>query len=317
MIVVYILLAIVIITAAFFWLGNYFYNFALNARKEKKFIQDNPNLARSEAVMPDVAELENYNDDAFRKQVPSSSISILSRDKLQLKLHANIYEQEQMTDKWAIVVHGYGARASVMTRWIRGFYEKGYHVLAPDLRGHGESEGDYIGMGWHDRLDILQWIDEILAKNQNATITLFGISMGGATVMMASGENLPANVKVIVEDCGYTSVQDIFAYQLKDLFKLPKFPVLNAANMVTKIRAGFDLSEASALEKLRKCELPMLFIHGDADRFVPFKMVEEVFAAADTEKEKLIIPGAGHGEAVLVNPKLYWETIWSFIDRYI
>ncbi|MEC2597045.1 alpha/beta hydrolase, partial [Bacillus cereus] len=95
-----------------------------------------------------------------------------------------------------------------------------------------------VGMGWHDRKDVLIWIQQILKKDPNAEIALFGVSMGGATVMMTSGEDLPSNVKVIIEDCGYSTVIDEFTYQLKDLFHLPKFPVMNAANTVTKLRAG-------------------------------------------------------------------------------
>ncbi|SFL56931.1 hypothetical protein SAMN04487943_102258 [Gracilibacillus orientalis] len=315
-IIVLIVLALLMI-GVYCWVGTYFYNFALNAKREKAFIQDNPNLARSEAVLADVAEVAKLSDNTFKEQVPSSSMSIISNDKHKLKLHANLYQQEEQNQKWAIVVHGYGATAAVMVRWIRGFYEKGFNVLAPDLRGHGESEGDYIGMGWHDRLDVLSWIDEVLDINPNADIALYGISMGGTTVMMTSGERLPANVKVIVEDCGYTSVDNIFAYQLADLFKLPKFPVLNAANSVTKMRAGFDLNEASAVEKVKKSYIPMLFIHGEEDSFVPFEMLDEVYEAANTDKEKLIMPKAGHGESVEVDSELYWTTIWKFVDKYI
>ncbi len=312
-----IIVIIVIMLGVYFWVGNYFYNFALNAKKEKVFIKDNPHLARSEAVLPDVAEEAKLIDNEFKDRVPSSSMSMISRDKLQLKLHANLYQQEEQNQKWAIVVHGYGAKAAVMVRWIRGFYEKGFNVLAPDLRGHGESEGSYIGMGWYDRLDTLSWIDQILDINPDAEIVLYGVSMGGATVMMTSGECLPANVKVIVEDCGYTSVDDIFAYQLADLFKLPKFPIINAANTVTKLRAGFDIYEASAVNKVRVSNIPMLFIHGEKDSFVPFEMIDKVYEVANVDKEKLIIPKAGHGESVQVDPELYWTTIWNFVDKYI
>ncbi|MFC4402613.1 alpha/beta hydrolase [Gracilibacillus xinjiangensis] len=305
------------IAGAYFWVGNYFYNFALNARKEKAFVHDNPHLARSEAVLEDVAKAEKESDNRFREHVPTSSLSITSDDKLKLKLHANLYLQNEQNQKWAIVVHGYGSKAADMVRWARGFYEKGFNVLVPDLRGHGESEGDYIGMGWHDRMDLMLWIDEIIKKNPNANIALYGISMGGAAVMMVSGENLPANVKVIVEDCGYSSVDEIFEYQLADLFKLPKFPVINAANTITKLKAGFDLNKASAEEKVKQSKVPILFIHGEGDRFVPFEMIDKVYNAANVEKEKLIIPKAGHGESVQVNPDLYWTTIWNFVDKYM
>ncbi|KAB8137684.1 alpha/beta hydrolase [Gracilibacillus oryzae] len=316
-IIILLIVIAIILVVAYFWIGNYFYNFALNAKKEKEFITDNPHLAKSEAILEEVAEAAKHSDKRFREQVPISSLSVISHDKLKLKLHANLYHQEEQNQKWAIVVHGYGSKAADMVRWVRGFYEKGYNVLVPDLRGHGKSEGNYIGMGWHDRLDLLLWIDEVLAINPDADIALYGISMGGATVMMTSGEDLPPNVKVIVEDCGYSSVDEIFAYQLKDLFKLPKFPVINAASTVAKRKAGFDLYKASAIEKVSQCKVPMLFIHGKEDSFVPFEMLDKVYNAANVEKERLIIPNAGHGESVQVDPELYWTTIWRFVDRYI
>lgn len=307
----------VVIVIGYFAVGNYFYNFALKANDQKEFLVDNPHLAKSEAVMADVAVAAKLADHEFKKQNPPVPMSIISNDKLQLKLHADVYKNEEENQKWAVVVHGYTANAASMTRWARHFHEQGYHVLAPDLRGHGNSEGAYIGMGWHDRLDLLLWIDEIIKSNENAEIVLFGISMGGATVLKASGEELPANVKVIVEDCGYSSVSDVFIYQLEDLFGLPEFPVMRAANTVTKIRAGYDLYEASALNQVAKSKTPILFIHGDQDTFVPFHMLEELYEAAQVEKEKLIIPGAGHGEAEKVNPELYWRTIWNFVGKYI
>lgn len=135
--------------------------------------------------------------------------------------------------------------------------------------------------------------------------------------MMTSGEELPSNVKVIIEDCGYSTVIDEFTYQLNDLFHLPKFPVMHAANTVTKLRAGYDLEEASAVKQVAKSKTPMLFIHGDADTFVPYEMLDEVYNAAKVEKEKLIVPGAGHGEAEKVDSNKYWNTIWEFVGRYI
>jgi uncharacterized protein len=308
---------IAILIAAYFLVGNYFYNFALNPHQEKEFLEDNPHLAQSEAVSATVAEANELADDEFSKNHQPSRWSAESTDELKLKLNGYVYENEQSDHKWVIVAHGYTMDGTGMTRWVRNFYEQGYNVLSPDARGHGESEGDYIGMGWQERKDMLVWIDQIIEKDPNADIVLFGISMGGATVMMTSGEELPDNVKVIVEDCGYSSVMDVFTYQLDDLFGLPPFPVMNAANTVTKMRAGYDLSEASAVKQVAKSKTPMLFIHGDNDSFVPYPMLDEVFAVANVEKEKLIIPGAGHGEAEKVDPEAYWGTIWDFVDNYM
>ncbi len=310
-------LFVVLLAIAYFLVGNYFYNFALNVDREKEFMEENPHLKDSEAVVASVAEEAQLADETFKKKHKPFKLNIVSSDDQQLKLNAYVYENEPTEHKWAIVVHGYSRNAKAMTRYVRNFYDKGYNVLTPDLRGHGESEGDYIGMGWHDRKDMLLWIDEIIQKDPKAEIVLFGVSMGGATVMMTSGEELPANVKVIVEDCGYSSVSDVFTYQLEDLFGLPPFPVMNAANTMTNIRAGYDLYEASAVNQVAKSVTPMLFIHGEADTFVPFDMLNKVYEVANVEKEKLIIPKANHSDSEKVDPVTYWNTVWSFVERYI
>ncbi|MFC4321214.1 alpha/beta hydrolase [Litchfieldia salsa] len=308
---------VLLLMSAYVAVGNYFYNFALVVDQEKEFMEDNPHLKESEAVIAEVAKEDSLANAEFESQHTPSPLPVVSNDKLKLKLHADVYHNGEKNHNWAIVVHGYTGEASDMTRWIRNFYDKGYNVLAPDLRGHGNSEGDYIGMGWHDRKDVLLWIDEIIKMDPEAEIALYGISMGGATVMMTAGEDLPSNVKVIVEDCGYSSVSGVFKYQLDDLFGLPEFPILNAANTITQLRAGYDLYEASAVNQVAKSKVPILFIHGDQDSFVPYEMLDEVYEAAKVEKERLVIPGAGHGEAAKVDPELYWNTVWGFVDRYI
>lgn len=124
-------------------------------------------------------------------------------------------------------------------------------------------------MGWDKRFDILNLIESIVTQNSDAEIVLFGVSMGAATVMNVSGEILPSNVKAIIEDCGYTSVWNQFSYQLKELFSLSAFPMMHGASLITKLRAGYWLSQASPIEQVKKSVTPMLFIHGDQDDFVP------------------------------------------------
>ena len=144
-------------------------------------------------------------------------------------------------------------------------------MFLPDLRGSGDSEGDYYGMGWLDRFDIISWIrDTILEEQPDADIILHGVSMGAATVMMTTGEALPPNVRVAVEDCGYTSVWEEFTIQLKKVYGLPQFPIMHIANGMAKRRAGYSFKEASSVEEVKKSKTPTLFIHGDVDTFVPF-----------------------------------------------
>ena len=146
---------------------------------------------------------------------------------------------------------------------------------------------------------------------------LFGISMGGATVMMTAGEDLPGNVKAVIEDCGYTSVKDELAVQLKRMYKLPSFPLVPVTSLIARHRAGFFLGEASAVEQLKKTTLPVLFIHGEADAFVPFSMLDPLYQATGGPKEKYTVPGAGHGGAYSADPEQYIHVMQNFLTQYI
>ena len=144
-----------------------------------------------------------------------------------LKLRAIYLPAENKTNKTIIVAHGYKGEAMHMARYIRLFHNLGYNVLAPDDRASGQSQGKYITFGWPDRLDYVKWIKQVIAKKgSDSQIGLFGVSMGGATVMMVSGERLPKQVKAIVEDCGYSSIESELSEQLKQQFNLPKEPMI-------------------------------------------------------------------------------------------
>ena len=299
----FILVLLIIVLVILIWIAYKLYNYALNPNSSKKgiFNTNNKNELRKEDLW-----INDFND--------KSSVYINSFDNL--RLHA--YEiKESNSNKWAITVHGYTANAEYMSSIAYKYYTLGYNLIVPDLRGHGKSEGHYIGMGWHDRLDIIKWIEYILNKDENAQILLHGISMGAATVMMVSGEELPKNVKVINEDCGYTGAKEQLAYKLKNMFKLPSFPLLNICSIITKIKAKYFISEASAIDQIKKSKTPILFIHGDKDKFVPFYMLEELYNGCNAYKDKLIINNAGHAKCEKVDSDLYWDKVITFISKFI
>ena len=283
------------------FVGNYLYDLALNPNTDKDMIFNNEDTENQEHF-----EVE----DTFFKDVAFEEYNI-ENDGLQL--HA--YDFYQNSNTYVIVIHGYTSQGLEMGISTKHFYDMGYNVLVPDLRGHGLSEGDYIGMGWDERLDIIAWID-LLEEKDDYNIILYGVSMGAATLMNTIGENLPDSVKLAIEDCGYTSTWDIFAYQLDSLFSLPATPFMDAANVITGIRAGYNLKEGP-INQIKNATIPILFIHGDADTFVPFSMLDELYDAAPNPKEKLVIKGAGHGQAYLVDSETYWNTVDSFIQKYI
>lgn len=300
-----IALAVLLVLAAggLAFAGNYLFRFALDP-------QGGGMLSAH-----DLDNLELEGDDAWFAG-HSEDRWLTSHDGLEL--HA-LYLPREDSHQYAVVCHGYGSIPQYGGKFAAKFYEMGYSVLAPAARAHERSGGRYAGMGWPERRDIVAWVDAIVEQDPQAEVVLFGISMGGATVMMTAGEaDLSPSVKCVIEDCGYTSVWDEFAGQLQEMFGLPTFPVLDAASLVTQIRAGYGFKEASAVEQLKKNVRPMLFIHGEEDTFVPYSMLDVVYSAcAGPDKERLSVPGAGHGEASWKDPELYWSTVGAFLDKYM
>ena len=305
---------LVILAAALAGVGNYMVNFAIVRSQEHRDVS--PASIVTEENKSAISENRAAIDAQKRAWLSMTKVEktqITSADGLTLV--GQIYWNREPGHKWLLGIHGYTGKKEDAENVASFFAQQGYNVLLPDMRAHGESEGTYIGMGWLDRKDVLLWIDAIVSLDPEAQIILHGTSMGAATVMMAAGETLPANVRGIIEDCGYTSVWDIFADELSYLFGLPTFPVLNVSSLVAQVRAGYSFKEASALRQLEKATVPILFIHGSEDNFVRTDMVYTLYDACPTEKELLVVEGAGHGEAYAMDPELYFDTVFGFIER--
>lgn len=298
-----VLIFFIIITG--FITGNFLFNLALNPKSSKSVIFKNEFDEEKE-----IRKIEN------EKWLSANAKEVYIQNK-KIKLHGYEVKNAKESKVWVIAVHGYTDSASIMVGSAKQFLNYGYNVLMPNLRAHGKSGGKYIGMGWLDKNDVMLWIDYLIATYGNIKIILYGISMGAATVMMVSGERLPSNVRMVIEDCGYTSAWEEFAHELKYLFHMPKFPALYNANLITIIRAGYSLKKASSIKQIKKSKIPILFIHGDKDNFVPFYMLDKLYNAATCKKEKMVIKNAGHAESQLIEPQKYWHTVRKFIKRYI
>ena len=235
------------------------------------------------------------------------------------QLHAMFASAAKPTDKTAVIVHGYTDNAIRMLM-IGYLYNNdlNYNILLPDLQDNGLSEGPAIQMGWKDRLDVLNWMNianDIFGKRTQMVV--HGISMGAATTMMVSGEAQQPFVKCFVEDCGYTSVWDEFSFQLKDMFGLPEFPLMYTTSWLCNAKYGWNFQEASSLEQVKKCSLPMFFIHGDADTYVPTRMVYPLYEAKSEPKELWIVPSATHAMSYKDYPQEYTERVKKFVGKYI
>ena len=299
-------------------IGNYFVNYAIarsGAGGDRKISQESTIevLGEDEKIIENNKKIAKENSEKWSEAIQQKQVEVKANDNITLR--GTEYLNQEETNKWAIILHGYRSNPSSVLTIGEHFSEKGYNVLIPSMRACADSEGEYVGMGWLDKEDLKCWINLIIEENKNAEIILHGSSMGAAAVLMASGDELPANVKNIIADSGYTSVWDIFASEAKARFNLPEFPVLNMFQIVANRKAKYDIKEASSLEQVKKSKTPILFIHGDKDDFVPEYMCEKLYDATNCKKEKIIIHGAGHTDGKYREPEKYYNTIFDWISR--
>lgn len=291
------------------------------------------------SFMKKLEAFERITDESYAAQVQTSDIKV--NRQLQInetnawledvecrKLSAKtddgytLVAEEFLTDedshKWALILHGYTGWKEEMYPFAYWYHKEGYHVVVPDLRCQGESEGDFIGMGWTDHYDCNLWIDYILQQDPEAQIVLHGQSMGAATALMITGESsMPENIAAVVSDCAYTDAYSMFGEKIKEWFYLPAFPLVDSACVVLKLRGGYNLKDASAVNAVRKSNTPTLFIHGDKDAMIPAQMTKDLYEAASCPKDILIIEGAGHAQAQDKEPETYYGKIKSFLEENI
>ena len=248
--------------------------------------------------------------------IPYENVWITSSDGL--RLHGKCYTSTPAAPV-QIMFHGYKSGAERdFCGGLQVAVQGGFNVLLVDQRAHGKSEGKCLTFGIKERYDCLAWIDYAIERfGKDTKIFLYGMSMGAATVLMASGLELPDNVAGIVADCGYTSPEAIIKKVLREQH-CPIFPVYYLTRLGGMLFGGFDLESASAVDALTRCKTPVLFIHGGDDRFVPSEMGRENYDhCAAGNKKLLIVPGAGHGISYMIDRKAYLDTLDEFIKSVL
>lgn len=225
---------------------------------------------------------------------------------------------ERTSETWVLLLHGYTGWKEEMYQFAYWYQEQGYAVLVPDLRCQGESEGDFIGMGWTDHYDCQLWIEHILEESPNAKIVLHGQSMGAATALiMAGSPEASDHIKAVVSDSAYTTAYEMFGDKITAWFHLPAVLFVDSACVMLRLRGGYDLRDASPLRAVEGSRVPILFIHGDEDKMIDVNMSYELYDAAVCEKELFIVEGAGHAQAQDKDPEAYYGRIEDFLSRYL
>ena len=242
-------------------------------------------------------------------------VTIRSHDGLTL---SGRYYHVQDGAPLDIGFHGY--RSSPMTDFSGGAglsFQMGHNLLLVDQRAHGKSEGNTITFGILERQDLMQWVAYAIKRfGKETQIILYGISMGGTTVLMASELDIPNNIKGIIADCPYSSPVDIMAHVSKKM-PIPTFLVKPFVILGGYIFGHFNVNETTAARAAANAAVPILLIHGDADGFVPPEMSEEVYWANPKMIRRYTFPGADHGISYLVDPQRYQTIVEEFLNKVL
>ncbi len=267
--------------------------------------------------LPDGKIYEQYwpQMTAWAKQVremPHEPMRITSFDGL--KLTGKYYEYAPGAPI-ELMFHGYrGTAERDLSGGVQRCFRLKRSALIVDQRCSGSSEGRTITFGIREYRDCLAWVEHMLKRfGPDVKIILTGISMGASTVLIAAGQALPPNVVGVLADCGYSSAKEIIQKVIKEM-KLPPKLAYPFVKLAARVYGGFDLEQTSPKEALKDCKVPVIFFHGEDDRFVPCQMSRDNYEACPSRKMLVTMPGAGHGLCILADPEKYISSLESFFE---
>lgn len=303
--VLFILVAITILTAVS---GAYVFVLACVRKKETPWLEED--------------KLKNTSYEKYHKYIVASHHWLLDHDAQDV--YINSFDGLRLHGYWVpaknakgtvLLAHGYRSTVLIDLGFLFEFYHsRGFNLLIPQQRSHGESQGRFITFGVKESEDMLSWIRFHNESIGNHPIILYGISMGASTMLYLADRELPQNVKGMIADCGFTSPRDIIAEVYKGVIRLPTIPTLWAVEFYARLFSGFGLSEKDTRKSLQNSRLPVLLIHGKEDSFVPCKMSVEGYHACNSSKQLLLVDGAEHGLSFLVGTDRYMQALEDFID---
>lgn len=307
--IVGILLLCAAAVVAFVLLAAYIcFRMAFYVPEKKQNRADDYNLPEGDIYEPYWDTMVHWIDEV--RAMPHEDMAVSSFDGLMLRGKYYEYAPGAVIE---LMFHGYrGGAERDLCGGVQRCFALGRSALIVDQRCCGNSEGSVITFGVNEHRDCLTWIDYVIHRfGPDVKIILTGISMGASTVLMAAGEQLPSNVIGVLADCGFTSAREIITKVIHQM-KLPAHIVYPFVKLGARIYGRFDLEESPAIEALRRCSVPVIFIHGENDDFVPCTMSVKNYKFCPSRKKLLTIPGAGHGLSYLVDPDKYLDALIEF-----
>ena len=271
----------------------------------------------SELLEPTGNALWAYNIPKFKpfRELPFESADIISFDGL--RLHADFLRGEPGTKVTMIFCHGYKSEAAFDFAAMYDFYRSlGYNLVYLNMRAHGKSGGKYIGFGVLDRFDVQFWAKKVAELFPNTSIFLHGMSMGAASILQSADLELDPAVCGIIADCGFSSTNEVFRNLVGGLYHLPATPFVDIFEAVNRMTAGYGFTDADSVRSMEKSRLPLAYICGDCDRYVPLDMAMRIYNACVQDKVLLIAEGAGHAASFMTENEKYRNLITEFINTH-
>ncbi len=253
--------------------------------------------------------------DQWLKDHDAQDVYVTSDDGLRLH---GVWVPAQDAKGTMLLVHGY--RSTMLVDFgpaIDYYHNRGMNLLIPEQRCHGKSQGRYITFGVKESRDMLCWLDYHNRHFGQLPVILSGLSMGASTVLFLADKELPANVKGMIADCGFTSPKEILSTVFTRITHLPAAPSIWVTDLTARMIAGFSLSEQDTRKTLTRNRLPIIMVHGKEDGFVPCQMTQQGFAVCTGPKQLLLVEGADHGVSFLVARDRYSAMISEFLDQNI
>ena len=309
-----VLIIICAVLALFYAVGLKFVRVLI--RRQDNFPTPETGASSSELLEPTGKALWAHNIPYFApfRELPFEEISVEAGDGLTLRAELL---RGSGTGVTVMFFHGYKSEPACDFAAMYDFYRsQGHDLIYVHMRAHGKSDGEYIGFGALDRYDVVRWTDRAAELFPDNDIYLHGMSMGAASVLQSMDLELNKNVRGLIADCGYSDLSTVFRNLVGKLYHLPVMFV-DVFEYVNLLKAGYDFKEASSVRSVSAARIPLVYICGDSDRYVPKDMAMQIYNACKSPKRLLLVPGAGHAASYMCAKDEYEALITELIGGRI
>ena len=268
---------------------------------------------------------KSFEEYLYGKQLEADSNWISEKaEKIQMvnkeekSLSALKIKNENVSHSYIIICHQYGGSPETMEAYAKHFYELGFNIILPYMRGHSDSPYDEISFGWNDKSDVVDWVGEIIKADKKARIALFGVSLGANAVTLAATEELPSNVRLIISDSCYTSFKALMKNYIKNETILSSLIGSSITSACAENKIDSISKNADTVAQLKNIELPIMFINGENDAAVPPLVSKLLYENCDAKGvEEVVIESGTHGRNLETDEEAYWSNIDIFILNYL